>query len=250
MGQVLLRLREYEACQVDPGDLERAAAALDGISFASVTDVFLATVEAMLPSAQLYGEKTPRHLEYLPRVLRESARSRAVIVIRDPRAVYASIARVPWSSANPSQFSARWNSYGRIARAIARRFPDRVTVVRYEDFINDPDGQVAGIGRDLALEPLVTTESDCSVTSTFDIEREPWKAGSDAAVHRDSVDRWRTEISPSETSTINRATALEARLHGYRAHSPESRVLEYTAFISPSRLRYEAALAYRQALIG
>lgn len=248
LASILAGLQRGDAGQIEPAEVERVAAELDAGEYTSVTEVFLATVRALGPPAELYGEKTPRHLEHLPRVLREVRTTRAVIALRDPRAVYASLLRVPWSSPDLRLFAARWNAYARMSRRMVRRYSDRVVEVRYEDLVEDSGRVVGELGGILGLGRV---GQDCARPpgrATFDAQREPWKVGSDGAIRPDSLDRWKSELTATEAEEIVRLCGTEADRHGYSMGSCAGSLLGATS-ITRAGCRFEASLIFRRSLV-
>ena len=246
VSQALLGLSRDDACQLDSECIDQVAHRLSGVKFASVTDVFTSVLDVLHPGSRVLGEKTPRHLEYLARILRESPAAKGVVCIRDPRAVFASMKRVPWANVETLSFAARWNAYARLARRLSERLPESVQVVRYEDLVREPDQTIDATLRVLGLHRSRVIADGSSPRPTFDVTREWWKSGSDGVVHDDSIERWHSELDLDVADGIGRLTARQGQ-HGYELNGPVLSARSGRATFA--RIRFEAGLAARRSLV-
>lgn len=92
------------------------------------------------------AEKTPRHLLHLDRIRAAAPGARFVILVRDGRDVAASFIK-RYGSARPG--IERWLADNRVTLA-ERDAPD-VTLLRYEDFLDDPASELERVCRFLGL---------------------------------------------------------------------------------------------------
>lgn len=209
-----------EACQIRESDLLVALGSLrTSWPFHNTTEAFLALVRALSDGSPVVGEKTPRHLEYVGRILRDCPSTSVLICLRDPRAVYASTVKVPWGSSDPVVFAARWAAYANEAHRLAQHFPAEVQCVRYEDVVAD---------QTVALQPTWTMLGLLAPTrapdgaKTFSPDDEPWKEGSDGPIRSGSLHRWKSELDPSlERELMDRIGPSAARF-GYVIAPPLS----------------------------
>lgn len=117
------------------------------------------------PSHMVYKEV--RYHNMLPRLMARALRLRAVLIVRDPRAVISSWLRAPrefradmgWSIENewreapsknldrPEEFNgyARWKDATRIFMSLNKVYPDRITLIRYSDLLEGSDTTVTSL---------------------------------------------------------------------------------------------------------
>jgi hypothetical protein len=101
---------------------------------------------------------------------------------------------VPAMSAARS--TAYWHGFNLAAYAIARRWPDRSSFLRYEDFIADPDATVDRllrmVGADAAANPMHGRTVDLHTNHTVTGNPDRFRTG--PTVIRDTDDAWRTRL--------------------------------------------------------
>ena len=253
LRQALLRLADSEASQLTETEAESIAEHVSASQVRTVTDAFISTLNALAPDLDTLGEKTPRHLEYLQPILRASDRVRVVICVRDPRAVFASLQRVPWSVASPQQVAARWNAYARLSRRVLRSHPDRVAVVRYEDLVASPAQEIARLLRAAVpgsrdSEPM--NEHPVRPAQTYDPESEWWKAGSNGAVHDGSLNRWQGDLHSSVAESIAQWTERESAILGYDRSLDTEPCSQLDILTLYERLRLEERLLRQRLFIS
>ena len=150
-----------------------------------------------------------------------------VHLIRDPRAV-ADSWRLPkqYVSAMPASTStAYWTGFNLASRALTRRYPERSLLLRYEDFITDPEGTIGALlrlcGGDPATNPVrgrtVMLHANHTVTGN------PDRFASGATVIRDRDDRWRSGLSPAARLTCAALAWPLSGRYGYRHGGPRWR---------------------------
>ena len=106
----------------------------------------MAPVVAGKPAATVLVEKTPTHARFMDRILDLLPESRFIHILRDSRAVVASLlaaSRQPWGKrwapSNVLEASRMWGSHVRAARKIGLELrAAKYLEVRYEDLCADP----------------------------------------------------------------------------------------------------------------
>lgn len=152
----------------------------------------------------LFGTKATRG-ELLARSLAEYG-GKAIILLRDPRAVYTSQAKraekdANFHGSNLDQFIGNWrHSYS------VWKTPGRAHRLRYEDFVSG-DTEIVKLGQYLGmkLDPnvhITTANSSFGDKST-------------GARRLHVVDRWKTECDPEAIVRIERELATEMKDAGY-----------------------------------
>jgi hypothetical protein len=81
-----------------------------------------------------WGDKTPSHSAYLPRIYQDFPDAKVVHIVRDPRGTVTSLSRMPWASA--SLFANAL--FCDLERKQTARYCDRILRIRLEDLLADP----------------------------------------------------------------------------------------------------------------
>jgi hypothetical protein len=88
-----------------------------------------------------YGDKTPSHSRFIGRILEDFPGARIVYIVRDPRATVLSMSQMPWAAAsfyaNAVFCELDWRH--------AKKYLDRMHLVRLEDLLADPEKQMRAI---------------------------------------------------------------------------------------------------------
>ena len=114
-------------------------------------------------SKNRWGDKTPTHIDHLPVLARWFPSAQFVHIVRDGRAVAASLAEQAWGPRNPMSASFYWRGAVQRARRYGARLgPTRYLEVRLEDLIDDTQ---AGLERicEFLEEPFETAMLDYPV---------------------------------------------------------------------------------------
>ena len=149
------------------------------------------------------GEKTPGHLYIAHRLLQEFPKSAVVAMVRDPRAVYASIRKTNFNPYGLSLFIPRWKMDFYLVQALKQLHPTRVLPVYYEDLVESPVVTMRKVTDFIGI-----TFSDEMLRPAarhlegIDFQREPWKANVANPITSDSKSRWKNELSPAQVSRI------------------------------------------------
>ncbi len=160
-----------------------------------------------------FGEKSPRHLLVLPRIVKLLPDARFILIYRDGRDVALSMKQVPWAPNDLYLNFSIWLEYDRWQSWAERRPALHLLSIRYEDFVVEPEAHLRRIASflDLDYEPAMTTGSGNREGVP---EREyAWKGGALDRINTSRVERWREALSRRELAILERwgRTALERR---------------------------------------
>jgi len=142
--------------------------------------------------------------EFAPAFLRSYPDSKAVIIIRDPRAVVSS--NIASGRKYPIFFLARqWRKLSFVTHSMQKNFKDDLHVIEYEDLIKDPELEV----RKLTDFIGVPFEEDLlDISKYFDGNNERWKQNTNynheakLTINSDSLERWRSILQEPDTLLI------------------------------------------------
>ena len=166
------------------------------------------------------GEKTPAQFAHVSTLLDWFPDARIVWVLRDPRAVVASLLRAPFGLPVTSLNARKWrDSLEALNKLIDQE--KRVLVVKYEDVVLDPDTIVPRLAAELRLtiDKKVANQWRPSTASDGAFAGSKW-----GAAHRDlavkpvsvaSVRKWEETLSAAQIATIERETGATGQDFGY-----------------------------------
>lgn len=172
------------------------------------------------------AEKTPHNLLHMATLGRMFPRARFVHVVRDGRAVSASLVRQGWRDPATNrpvwycedleQASRYWAQVVASVRAQARSVPGRYLEVRYEDLVQDPETAMRTVLAFLGerWDPAVLAHETADVKHSA---RESSTAAVQSAVNTDAVDRWRSEFSEDALRQLDASALVLLTELGYAA---------------------------------
>lgn len=168
-----------------------------------------------LPPGFILGEKTPTHYYYVPTLLEWFPRAKIIHTFRDPRAIVVSTVKkvekkqrgslkaklTSWPSwlvdplitpVETLHISQAWFDAARLHARYEKQYPQNYRLLRFEDFISDPEAQIRQTCEFLEIpfqnEMLAEV---VTVGSSFDNQRFG-TSGFDAK----AAERWKGHINP------------------------------------------------------
>lgn len=186
-----------------------------GTTYVATLDIWMQTI-ATEHGKTRWGEKTPRHIEHVPRLLRWFPNARVVCIVRDPRDVHHSLNRVKWDAESALEHAFRWRAYALTARRLER--DPRVAVIRYEDLVTDPERALAAVCQHVALEfdPLMLQPQNAP--ATFNPAREPWKQNNLNAIDSSRAWQWKHRASGPDRVMIEAVCSRVMTGYGYETN--------------------------------
>lgn len=185
-------------------------------------------------------EQTPRNIFYAQALLRMYPRARIVHIVRDPRAVMASqkkrwqrrrlatdrtalpvyAALRTWVNYHPYTMANLWLRASREARRMAAH--PRVTTIRFEDLLRDPESTVRALCASLRLdyEPRMLEISQINSSHQSSV------GGARKGFHPEAADSWKDTLSPQEQAIAERICGELMTHYGYGEISPPPRPAE------------------------
>lgn len=173
------------------------------------------------------GEKTPHHVHHVPTLLEWFPGARIIQTFRDPRAVYTSLRRKErpekltamgragrrlgplFDSYSIANLARSWRSMTRLHGAYARRFPDRYTLVRFEDLVTSPEATARRLSEFVGVPYADDMLEQVVHNSSF------MGKGEGKGIDPTAVDRWREHMSPFARSIFARLCGDELEAFGY-----------------------------------
>jgi hypothetical protein len=208
-------------------DARRVFEQIRGQQHRTFESIFSAVLNAYSVSVNKprWGEKTPGHYLHVDTIYEWFPNARILTLIRDPRAVCASLTQVPWGNRYVTFHAKRWLD----AVAMLKRFQNdsRMYAVRYEDLVRDPVDQLRQIcdflGEDYSQEMI--GRENC----TLSVGGDSWRSkhlttAISTPLTTANIDRWRTTLSPLQIAKIEFMTRTQMTEFGYEPTSTRGRL--------------------------
>ena len=147
-----------------------------------------------------YVDHTPANIRHVERLSKTYADARFIHIIRDGRAVYASVRDLTWGPRDPISAARWWERNITAGLAAALHTGDRMKTVRYEELVSKPAQVVEGICTWLGIpfEPEMLAGDGSFVPEYTRSQHQ--LVGRPAST--DTVDRWRSRLTPLEVAAF------------------------------------------------
>ncbi len=169
---------------------------------------------------QRWLDKSPDYMSYLDKILTLYPGGKVVIIVRDPRDILASKLRRTKKSGNydPVWDSLAWRGAVRAGERAKKQYPDKVTIVRYEDLVTEPRATIQRLCEFLDLEYSDDMLSVSWInTSTTGLEG--------SGIGTGAMGKWRNVLQPEDVYLCQRLAKGEMAENGYEAEEVSSAVL-------------------------
>ncbi len=186
-----------------------------------------------------WGEKTPDHYRNVNTLLEWYPQARIIWMIRDPRAVIASLEKVPWSRKSPKSNAYRWHDC--VLRFEKEWISDeRVQILKYETLVEYPESTIRSLCKFIGEEYTSTMLSSRSDTTSPIINRSKWAkdylARSLQPITKSSLDKWQSVFSTHQVTEIENITRALMLKYSYQPISSKLNY-QYFNFLVESLLR-------------
>jgi len=245
------------AGRIEPEDERAATAFIDGLGAAASDPavVFAAAVHKLAAAGgkSIPCEQTPRNIFYAQALLDLYPAAHIVHIVRDPRAVMASqkmrwqlrqmaasgaaVSRYEairvWVNYHPYTITRLWSRATEAALALAAH--PRMTVLRFEDLVQQPESTV----RELCTRLDLPYDAKMLDVGQINSSHQSSVGGARRGLHATAIDKWRQVLSATEIATTERACGPLMRRFGYESTATEPVGLPAELF---QRLTYIAHL--------
>ncbi len=228
-------------CQYDDllDDREIQSRLASAGSYAHILNTVMGSIAAREGKSK-WGEKTPAHILRLGEIRRCFPNARVIHIVRDPRAVVCSAIK----AFSGGRFS-DWNIYGaanywvRCVEVHARQEQSpsaRYMLVRYEDFVTEPERTLSGISSFLGIRYVKEMLTAHRVASDY---IRPGRSGKMPALHAltqkpldpGRTDAWKEILTAPQTKLVEKVAAKQMTALGYqparKAYAPPQLRVSY-----------------------
>ena len=195
----------FKVWGVDISDLQGMPA--DQSSYKDVIDWVASRFgeDVKKPNCHFWVDHQPGHIRHLARLKQHFPGARVIHIVRDPRAVAASLLKVDWGPNNAYTAAQFWTE--RIALGFAaERFisSEQYLFVRYEDVVRDPECQMKHIARFLEIkyQPGMVLNNGLRLPKFTDKQHSLVGHPPDPT----RLDSWKTALTKKQIQTIESVT--------------------------------------------
>lgn len=203
--------------------------------------------------ADIWVDHTPFNIGYAPTLLREFDDAPMVHIVRDPRAVVASVLPLDWGPSSARAGARWWLSIIAMGLVAEAHFPGRVIRVHFEDLVRNPQHTLERLCADLELAfesnmvepkasklPAYTRDQHALVGRTLDPAR---------------IDAWKMNLSKREIAVMEGELKDVPAMLGYETLAVAPRIAtnssvgEFLAStLQSARQRWQHRARVRRAL--
>ncbi len=155
------------------------------------------------PDVEYFGDKSPRHLLCIKRILRSLPEAKILLMFRDGRDVAISMGKVPWAHTDLYVNFAVWLRYYRRHRRLVGGGAD-VLEVRYEDLASRPREELRRITEFLGIDyepPMAEGHGNLKGIACWEHE---WKGRALQRIDTSRIGVWRNELGVVELARLER----------------------------------------------
>jgi len=147
-------------------------------------------------------EKTPHHFEHIDTILTEYPKAKVIGIIRDGRDVCLSLIEKPWAHNSIEKHAIDWTRTVDILQSAAKRHPDRVVLVRFEDLVHQPRETTQSLCQFVQLT-YHPQQLEPSVQTGVLTERErDWKHLVEKPISPEQAEKWRDHPDAKQIDTL------------------------------------------------
>jgi hypothetical protein len=176
-------------------------------------DKVFSAIAATNRGARLIVEKTPGHYRYHAVIKRLYPDARFLQLVRDPRAVVASLLAASktswgkWAPKNAKSAALVWRDAMEICHRQLPRYGEDAMAVRYEDLLAEPEKTLAPIWQWLGLEPIPFDPARFSLAALVEGSGtgpplKPTWENRIGFFRRGEAEAWRTELSQNQITIV------------------------------------------------
>lgn len=169
----------------------------------------------------IWGEKTPTYHYLISDILSLYPQTAIICLIRDPRAVFASMKRYKkgskdyswWMTENPEKASMLWLD----AYQSAIKWRDRIFLVKYEEFVQSPEAILRALTQNYLNIPYNRAMLKYYEKGGNKIGNIPeWHKQITHNLNPENADRWRSELTFDEISKVESILHKQMKQFGYK----------------------------------
>ena len=181
-------------------------------------EVFATVVSELAGPAAVVGEKTPDHLHWWRPLARADDRLKIIRLIRDPRAVAASMLTVPFGMDHADLIASQWVEDARVGDRARHHLGERMLDLRYEDVVQDPHDTQERLAALLAVNSTCAHgegTSQIGPGQLFPDWELSWKSRALQPASLDRISAWESSLTSRQVAEVERIAGGTMGQWGY-----------------------------------
>ena len=169
-----------------------------------------------------WGEKSPLHTWHVPNMARLFPHAQFVMIMRHPAAsVHSNLRRFNRYASKPDEPRRHWNWYGRLIAQHSRLLGDRMTFIRYEQLVLQPEPVLGELLEWLGEPPSeeVLRHHEVQAGRGGKLQASGWSRV-DEPIDTSRIDRWKASLPEAELKRIEKRLGGLAGFYGYDVRDP------------------------------
>ena len=158
-------------------------------------------------------DHTPSSIKHFIKLDSSFPDAKFIFIIRDPRAVFASVRDLDWGANTALAASAVWIEYAALFYAVQSLVPEWIRLVRYEDIVNYPEKHIRQLCdyAHIEYEPAILGGGGFKLPEyTAKQHAQVGKAPNPA-----NIDKWKDKISEREVVLLESSCGTIMKAFGY-----------------------------------
>ncbi|MEM6253217.1 MAG: sulfotransferase [Cyanobacteria bacterium P01_D01_bin.156] len=253
--QALSQSKRFSYFDIDSNKTLEAILAKSSLNHAAIFTGWL-EVYAERWQKPRWGEKTPLHYQHLNQLLTWFPNAQVLWMLRDPRAVTASLLKMDWASDYVHVHAQQWCQSTQLYE---RQWQSNrhVKLIRYEDLVQQPELTLKGICRFLNEDYSEQLLAQRSADNISTINRQGWALShlnqTLKPLEYSAIDKWQRELWPAHIEIVDSLTGTLQKRYGYAEHTQNSLTLWANILLNLAKLRWKLErklMVWRTRLLG
>lgn len=214
--QDLIEDKRFLHLDIDAEKIKNTITAKSNISL-QIVFAELLTEYALKMQKKRWGEKTPGNEKYIDELMKWFPMAKVLFIIRDPRAVYASLMKTPWCKNKYADLHARtWKE----SVSLYDKWKDNnsIYVLKYESFVSNPVGEskllCQFLGEKYDNSMINRREKSIPLGVDNNWRKQALKTAM-KPIQQQSLKKWQTCLSNYQISLIEEIAGCEMISWGY-----------------------------------
>ncbi|PMO62224.1 hypothetical protein BCT04_16815 [Vibrio breoganii] len=161
----------------------------------------------------IWLDHTPSNGLFSEELLNNDKNSQMIFIIRDPRAVFQSVIKLPWGARSAKELVKIWMQYLSIACLAKEKYPERVMIIRYEDLVLSKEDTLFKISKFVGFD---FKGSNTAYKVPMHSKKQHSLIGKE--ISKERVESWKQDINSLDAMYIEEQCKSQLLLLDYEIH--------------------------------
>lgn len=167
-------------------------------------------VYAQKKAKKRFGEKSPKHLEHVPLILKNFPNAKIICIVRDGRDVVRSLLKVPWAEPGNKRrfeiFCMEWQDLAILGLQYEKTLSaNKFLLIKYEDLMLSPESTMQTVCDFIGVqyEPTMLQPTNKTEEGVVPEWESQWKEKANKGLDPSRVKSWKKEADKEEIWSMN-----------------------------------------------